>query len=199
MKATRAYIASLGTTGVLLASSISLLLVVSAIFAFNGWPDSGLADKVQKLFVQDDKPSFRVAGPSQAATDAAPAAGGVAAAPAAGTPAAAATAPGGTAGGPGGGPGGTTGGGGGSATGGGPTTTTPGTTAGGGQGTGLPNLNPNLPPVDSGGVKNSLGNTTQGTTQNLGQTLKPVSPQLGDTVTNAGDTVSQTIRGLPLK
>src|SRR3954447_24693057 len=96
MKATRAYIASLGTTGVLLASSISLLLVVSAIFAFNGWPDSGLADQVEKLFVQDEKPSIRVAGPSQVASDAAPAAGGVAGAPAAGTPAAAATGPGAT-------------------------------------------------------------------------------------------------------
>src|SRR4051812_28079008 len=172
MKATRAYIASLGTTGVLLASSISLLLVVGAIFAFNGWPDSGLANRVQKLFVQDDKPSFRVAGPSQAATDAAPAAGSVSAAPAAGTPAATAaataggtsgaTAGGGTGTGTGSGPG-TNGDGG--TTGGGPTTTSPG-----GQAGGLPNLGqPSLPPVDSGGVKNSLANTTQGATQNLGQ------------------------------
>jgi hypothetical protein len=195
MKATKAYIASLGTTGVLLASSISLLLVVGAIFAFNGWPDSGLANQVEKLFVQDDKPSFRVAGPSQAAADAAPAAGGVAAAPAAGTPAAAATTPGGAAtpGGPGGGPIGD--GNGGSVAGGGPTTTTPDTSAVGGQATGLPNL----PPVDSGGVKNSVGNTTQGATQNLGQTLKPVSPQVSDTVTQTGDSLSQTIHNLPIK
>ena len=38
MKATKAYIASLGTTGVLLAASILMLAVVSAVVAFDAWP-----------------------------------------------------------------------------------------------------------------------------------------------------------------
>ena len=40
MKAGKAYITSLGTTGLLLASSVLLLLVVGALFAYEGWPTS---------------------------------------------------------------------------------------------------------------------------------------------------------------
>src|SRR5439155_3718484 len=100
MRATRAYIASLGTTSLLVASSLLLLVVVSAIVAFNGWPGSGVADSVENMVVNDDPP-FRVSGPAQVAIDAAPAATAVAAAPAPTAPAAGG-APGGAPGGGGG-------------------------------------------------------------------------------------------------
>jgi hypothetical protein len=44
VRATRAYIASLGTTGVLIASSLLLLALVSAIVAFRGWPELEAAE-----------------------------------------------------------------------------------------------------------------------------------------------------------
>lgn len=40
MKAGKAYITSLGTTGLLVASSVMLLIVVGALVAFDGWPTS---------------------------------------------------------------------------------------------------------------------------------------------------------------
>jgi hypothetical protein len=43
VRATKAYIASLGTTGVLIASSLLLLAIVSALVAFRGWPELGAA------------------------------------------------------------------------------------------------------------------------------------------------------------
>jgi hypothetical protein len=39
VKAGKAYISSLGTTGLLIASSVLLLLVVGTIFAYDRWPD----------------------------------------------------------------------------------------------------------------------------------------------------------------
>ena len=56
MKATKAYIASLGTTGVLLAASILMLAVVSAVVAFDRWPGAGAATPVKTL-VLNEKPS----------------------------------------------------------------------------------------------------------------------------------------------
>ena len=44
MKAGKAYISSLGTTGLLIASSISLLLVGGTIVAFDRWPDDTPSD-----------------------------------------------------------------------------------------------------------------------------------------------------------
>jgi hypothetical protein len=41
-KASRAYIAGLGTTGILIASSLLTLAIVSAIVAFKGRPRTGL-------------------------------------------------------------------------------------------------------------------------------------------------------------
>ena len=40
MKAGKAYITSIGTTGLLVASSVLLLIVVGALIAFDGWPSS---------------------------------------------------------------------------------------------------------------------------------------------------------------
>jgi len=78
MKATKAYIASAGTTGLLVASSMSLLVLVGAILAFNGWPNSGLAEDVERFFVGDDEPSVLVPGAvSQSVDTAADATGSV--------------------------------------------------------------------------------------------------------------------------
>lgn len=43
MRAGKAYISSLGTTGLLIASSVLLLLVVGAFVAFDGWPTQAAA------------------------------------------------------------------------------------------------------------------------------------------------------------
>ena len=85
MRATKAYIASLGTTGLLLAFSASLLLLVGTLFAFDAWPGGGIRDAVESVLVDDDDgDTARVAGPEQVALDAAPAAVAVAGGP--GTP-----------------------------------------------------------------------------------------------------------------
>src|SRR4051812_45851868 len=89
MKATRAYIASLGTTGVLVASSALLLVVVSALVAFNAWPGGDPINGLKGLVVDDNQPSLELSGPALVAANAAPAAGAVAAGP----PARAAAAP----------------------------------------------------------------------------------------------------------
>src|SRR3954453_17003667 len=85
MRATRAYIASLGTTGVLVASSALLLVVVSALVAFNAWPGGDPISGLKGLVVNDDRSQLELTGPARAAADAAPAAAAVAAAPPAGT------------------------------------------------------------------------------------------------------------------
>src|SRR3954452_22136014 len=84
MRATRAYIASLGTTGVLVASSALLLVVVSALVAFNAWPGGDPIGGLKGLVVGNNEPALEPAGPARVAADAAPAAAAVAAAPAAG-------------------------------------------------------------------------------------------------------------------
>src|SRR6266513_1816954 len=83
MRATRAYIASLGTTGVLVASSALLLVVVSALVAFNAWPGGDPIGGLKGLVVDGREPSVKLTGPARVAADAAPAAAAVAAAPSA--------------------------------------------------------------------------------------------------------------------
>jgi|RhiMethySRZTD1v2_1073278.scaffolds.fasta_scaffold24169_8 hypothetical protein len=189
MRATKAYIASLGTTGLLLAFSASLLVLVGTLFAFDAWPGDGIRDAVESVLVDDDEgDTARVAGPEQVALDAAPAAVAVAGGPGAG-------APGG--GGTGGGTGGLGGGGGG--------TTTPGGGFGGGGGdTGgggtIPDGGtsvPSAPSVDSGEQTNQVADSTQELTGNLGDTVGQVSPDLGDTVSETGESLSDIVRDLP--
>jgi hypothetical protein len=94
MRADRAYLAGLGTTGVLLASALLLLAVVSTLVAFRGWPGSDVTEDIGNLVVGE--PERRLAvdeGPARVAADAAPAAGAVAETPASGTPAAALESP----------------------------------------------------------------------------------------------------------
>src|SRR4051812_4143026 len=85
VRATRAYIASLGTTGVLVASSALLLVVVSALMAFNAWPGGDPISGIKGLVVDNREPSLQLTGPARVAADAAPAAAAVAAAPPVGT------------------------------------------------------------------------------------------------------------------
>lgn len=44
MRAGKAYLSGLGTTGVLIASSLLLLVVVGAYFAYDSWPTSAVAE-----------------------------------------------------------------------------------------------------------------------------------------------------------
>src|SRR3954454_24183349 len=60
MKATKAYIASLGTTGVLLAASILMLAVVSAVVAFDRWPGAGVSSPVQTLVLAERPAAIRI-------------------------------------------------------------------------------------------------------------------------------------------
>lgn len=185
MKATRAYIASLGTTGVLLAASILMLTVVSTIVAFDGWPSGTLTERVDKLTIDGRAPAIPVSA-TAALTPAAGAAVGIAGASAPG----AAGLPGGghrVAGE--------------RITGGGPGTTTPG--GGGGGGTpGLPsplgNGGPQVPtiPVPGGdSLKENLASTTQQTTGSVGGAA---GGQVGEIVSTAGQNAADALRALPV-
>jgi hypothetical protein len=187
MRATKAYIASLGTTGLLLAFSASLLVLVGTLFAFDAWPGAQLRDAVDSVLVDDDDSPLRLAGPEQVALDAAPAAVAVAAlTDGSGVPGSADSGPGG------------------SGFGGGDTTDTPGGGFGGG-GTGDGTTSPvdgGTPvtgdqSIDSGRGTNQLADNTEQLTNNLGNTVGQVSPELGDTVSETGEALSDIVRGLP--
>jgi hypothetical protein len=71
MKATKAYIASLGTTGVLLAASILMLAVVSAVVAFDRWPGANVTAPIRSVVLTDRPARIRVgahAAPSASRT-----------------------------------------------------------------------------------------------------------------------------------
>jgi len=187
MRATKAYIASLGTTGLLLAFSASLLVLVGTLFAFDAWPGAQIRDAVDSVLVDDDDSPLRLAGPEQVALDAAPAAVAVAAV----TDGSAA--PGSADSGPGG-------------SGGGDTTDTPGGGFdgggdGGGDGTTSPvdggTPVPSDQSIDSSRGTNQLADNTEQLTNNLGNTVGQVSPELGDTVSETGEALSDIVRGLP--
>jgi hypothetical protein len=86
MRATKAYIASLGTTGVLLGASILLLAVVSAVVAFDRWPSGDVSARVQTLVLADKPAPIRVSATASgsAATSIADGAAGTVAVPRAG-------------------------------------------------------------------------------------------------------------------
>jgi hypothetical protein len=54
LKASKAYIAGLGTTGVLIASFILALVIVSAIVAFNGVLGQASSDRLDRLEVEGE-------------------------------------------------------------------------------------------------------------------------------------------------
>src|SRR5437867_1631072 len=82
MRTTRALIAGLGTTGSLVAAVACVALIASAVIAFKGWPGTGLANRIDDLFVNDQAPvSWDVPGTNAVAAGAGPAAAAVAATP----------------------------------------------------------------------------------------------------------------------
>ena len=195
MRATKAYIASLGTTGLLLAFSASLLVLVGTLFAFDAWPGAEIRDAVDSVLVDDGGDAVRLAGPEQVALDAASAAAAVAAVTDGAVTPGSVTAGGGVGGtdgfgGGGGGdgtvtPGGGFGGGGGGGGGG-------GTTDPGGGGTPLPGDQ-----IDSGSGANQLADSTEQVTKDVGNTVGQVNPQLGDAVSDTGQALSDIVRDLP--
>ena len=66
MRATKAYIASLGTTGVLLAASLLMLAVVSAVVAFDRWPGGQVSTPLRTLVLSDQPAAIRVSSKSTA-------------------------------------------------------------------------------------------------------------------------------------
>jgi hypothetical protein len=69
MRATKAYIASLGTTGVLLGASLLMLAIVSAVVAFDRWPDGHVSTRVQTLVLSERAPAVRVGTHTAASGD----------------------------------------------------------------------------------------------------------------------------------
>jgi hypothetical protein len=181
MKATKAYIASLGTTGMLLASSVALLLVVSAIVTFNGWPGSTLADRIGSLAANGPATTGPLSGPARVAADALPAAAGIAPTPAS-TPApvlpgrADGSRPGGFDSDRGLG-GGRTDSGGGNVDIGGIVDDPPGT----------------APP----GVVHGVADTTETSSRDLGDNLGQLTPDGGSVVGDTGESLSHVVRDIP--
>jgi hypothetical protein len=205
MRATKAYIASFGTTGVLLASSLALLMAASALVAFKGWPDGGVSERLESVVIDPQEESFRV--PDPGATSAGGNSSASGGADGAGSASGGSDAGGASDGEAGGGSDGTGGGGqapgsqgggggeappdtGGSA----PQSGAPSTpTQGGGNGLNLPQTSP----VETGPVTDQLSDTTRQITQDTGQLLNGISPELGQTVTDTGDALSDAVEGLP--
>lgn len=204
MSASRAYIAGLGTTGVLVASSILLLFVVGAVVAFNTSSVSDGIRQLEGLIVDRDEP-VGLGGPALAAAEAAPTAGGVSARP----PASAAPARPRE----------------GTATAGSAAPASAGTAAPFAPRGGVPQGSPNprafrSPRSLSGGggraqqrpspsrgpaisptseltrSAESLGQTTEGITTGLGDVVGGVDPRLGQTVKGLGQTTGQLVDGL---
>lgn len=180
MRATKAYIASLGTTGVLLGASILMLAVVSAVVAFDGWPSGTVSTRVQTLVLADTPAPIRVSGTATAGRSAAT---GRAVGPRVtnlrrvagrhfsggrlGTPV---TSPGT----------------------GGPLPTTPP----------VPPVKLPPPPIDIAGapdsVRSQIADQTQAATNSAGVSVGKVSPEIGQAVTDAGTTAADALRKLPL-
>jgi hypothetical protein len=186
MRATRAYIASLGTAGVLVASSALLLVVVSALMAFNAWPGGDPMGGLRGLVVGNHEPSLELTGPARVAADAAPAAAAVAAAPA-GT---AAPAAGGLASPvpPDGG----------SSTPGGVSQPRSTTEAPSGRRSGGPAASvPGTPPApDVEGVTHGVGGGVEQVTGGTGKAVGVVSPDVGKGVTDTGKALSEIVQGI---
>jgi hypothetical protein len=64
VKATKAYIAGVGTTGLLVASSLLVLTVMSALVAFRGFPGPDVQDPVQSILVETAHAPATVAVPA---------------------------------------------------------------------------------------------------------------------------------------
>jgi hypothetical protein len=60
LRATRAYITSFGTTGLLIASALLTLAVMSAFVAFNGFPGQNVQDPIGTLLLQEPQAQVSV-------------------------------------------------------------------------------------------------------------------------------------------
>lgn len=188
MKATKAYIASLGTTGVLLAASILMLAIVSAVVAFDAWPGAGAPGRVQTFVLAERPAPIRVSTHSNAAP-AVPAAHRAAAPAAARRPVAAQRIAG------------------------------QHFSGGARAHTNTPVAKPAPAPAPApkplqsvqqttypifdavsnpGGTAVQIANGAQGVTDAAGVSLGKISPDVGQLVTQVGDTAAQAVRDLPL-
>src|SRR4051795_6551399 len=81
MRTSRAFLASFGSTGSMLAAFACAFVLASAVVAFHGWPVSGALRDIGTLIVHDDSQvPWEVTGPQQVALDSRAAAGVVASA-----------------------------------------------------------------------------------------------------------------------
>jgi hypothetical protein len=188
MKATKAYIASLGTTGVLLAASILMLAVVSAVVAFDRWPGGQVAAPVKTLVLTDKaapiRVSARAAAPSatRAARSAPRTAAAVPRAPRnTATTGERVGTPGGSA----------------------PATPARPVTAAPPAIVKPPVDVPPAPPIfdtisNPGTTASQVADGTQAVTDTAGVSVGRVSPEVGGAVAGAGQAVAQTVRDLPL-
>jgi hypothetical protein len=175
MSVNRAYITSLGTTAILVASSLLVLAVTSAIVAFDGWPGQSAAAAVDRVTVkippvaaQPLPATVSSAGSTRTRTAAAT----IAATPGArgGAPTSAPTAPVEQ-----------------------PVPSDQNTTAGTAPVTGTTlteRRSASPPPQDPAP---SAGDPVRETAGTAGQVLSPVSPTAAQTVVNAGDAVATAI------
>lgn len=82
MRTTKAFIASLGSTGSLIAGAAVILAVVSAVVAFRGWPGGGIANRIDSLVVPHSaQPPWALPGTQQVALASRAAAAAVQSAP----------------------------------------------------------------------------------------------------------------------
>ena len=182
MKATKAYIASLGTTGVLLGASILMLAVVSAVVAFDGWPNGRVSTRVQTLVLTERAAPIRI-GP------AAPPAGARAALRAAALlrGAARATVPAVT----------------------GVQRVAGERVAGHGNTTGTPQPThspvspitpPPIPPIDTdpSHTRNQLADSVQSSADTAGVSVGKVNQDAGQSVTTTGDSAANAVRNVPV-
>jgi hypothetical protein len=189
MRATKAYIASLGTTGVVLAASLLMLAVVSAVVAFDRWPGSAVQSPAQTLLLVDKAPAIRVSANSLAPS-------ATAAARTTGRVPVAAVAPRATFNG-----GGVAG----------QRFTSPSTGVPAPAASPLPGVPkaPEVPQVPSaenvidsisnpGTTAGQIADGTQAVTDQAGVSVGRVSPDVGNTVSDTGQQVSGTLRDIPL-
>jgi hypothetical protein len=215
MKASRAYIAGLGTTGVLIASFVLTLVVVSAIVAFNGVPGQASSDRLDAVEIRQgssasasrsDQPVARqpARGRDRRPDRARPGtAGAKARGRSAGRSGDGARGGGGLGGGAGGAPGATDDPGPGAASP-GAGAANPGAGTAGGRGNGLPRLpasggGPDVPQVPSppsvGGATDGLGDTVNDVTGGVGGAVGGPAPNVGGALPPAGETVDGVVDG----
>lgn len=70
MRATRAYLASLGTTGLLVLAAFAILITASALLTFNGWPGGEASDRATPVLIDPGRGLPPGTGPAQVAAEA---------------------------------------------------------------------------------------------------------------------------------